>query len=312
DAVASFTKTAGELKEALEKLEPEQKACRQASATVAELQSKRDALKDPFLREAEELVGPQRQTILAELRKEAGPLNGNGNGKPAAAAPPAPEPKKEVPKAPEATTPAPFVPAPTEVEKAITNLRAFQQRIGGRDRVMEERAQMKKDLLAALDKLKQQVENCSRALNLARQLARQQHATAVNLKKRVGREELAGKDLPPGVTQALQPLLLARLDADAAELLNERTRADQHIARLRQVDATSVKTAALRREVLEMGGQRLDLLADLQKLEANYALERKDRPALEVKRQKQRAAEAEDDESSFLDGLLKIDSSRNA
>src|SRR5262249_41860399 len=55
DAVASFTKTAAELKEALAKLEPEKHAYRKALAAVTELEALRDALKDPFVREAEEL-----------------------------------------------------------------------------------------------------------------------------------------------------------------------------------------------------------------------------------------------------------------
>ena len=94
DAVDSFTKTAAELKEALTKLEPDKLAYRKALAAVAELQARRDALKDPFVGEAEERVRPQRQKILAELRKEAA-LNGN-NGKPLAQPPVvAPPPKKE-------------------------------------------------------------------------------------------------------------------------------------------------------------------------------------------------------------------------
>jgi len=94
DAVDSFTKTAAELKEALTKLEPDKLAYRKALAAVAELQGRRDALKDPFVGEAEERLRPQRQKILAELGKEAA-LNGN-NGKPLAQPPVvAPPPKKE-------------------------------------------------------------------------------------------------------------------------------------------------------------------------------------------------------------------------
>jgi small-conductance mechanosensitive channel len=313
DAVDSFTKTVGELKEALDKLKPEQEAHRKAAAAVAELQAKRDALKDPFLREAEELVRPQRQKILAELRKEAA-LNAN-NAKTAAlnannAKTTEPKKKDETPKA--ADPPAQVPPPSSELEKATATLRAFQQRVGSRDRVLEEREQLKKELLAALDEQNKQIDAYAKALNHARQLARQQHTTAVNLKKRVGREELAGKDLPAGLTEALQPALLKRLDADAAELLDARTQTAGHIARLRQVDATSVQAATLRKEIFELVGQRLDLLAELQRLEANYALDRKDRPPLEAKRQQQRAVELHDDETPFLDKLLRLDTSRSA
>ena len=174
DAVDSFTKNAAELKEALTKLEPDKLAYRKALAVVTELQAKCDALKDPFVREAEELVRPQRQKILAELRKEAA-LNGN-NGKPLAQPPAvAPPPKKEeTPKA--ADIPGPTVVPPSRIEKALLQLRAFQQRLGSRDRVVEEREQLKKELLAALAELQQHIEGYGRDLNLARQLARQGYA----------------------------------------------------------------------------------------------------------------------------------------
>src|SRR5262249_15531100 len=167
----------------------------------------------------EELVRPQRQKILAELRKEAA-LNGN-NAKPPAEPPASPPKKQETPKA--ADTPGPVVVVPSAIEKVLVPLQAFQQRIGSRDRVVEEREQLTKELRTALAELQQQIERYAKALNLARHLARQGYATAVNLKKRVGREELAGKDLPAGINAALQPALLKRLDDDSTELLGART-----------------------------------------------------------------------------------------
>jgi small-conductance mechanosensitive channel len=309
DAVESFTKTADQLKEALKKLEPEQQAYRKALAAVSELQTKHDALRDPFVREAEELVRPQRQQVLAELRKEAA-INGN-NGKAPAQPPAAPAPKKEEPpKA--ADTPGPIVVPPTEIEKALVPLRALQQRLGSQDRVVEERAQLKKELLAALALLQKQAEGYAAALNLARQLARQGYATAVNLKKRVGREELASKDLPAGINGALQPALLKRLDDDSAELLGARTQAAAQVAALNRVDKTRAQADALRKEILELIGGRIDLLSELQKLEGSYALDRKDRPPVEIKRQQQRAAELLDDEATWLETFLRIDTSRAA
>src|SRR5262249_37413991 len=111
DAVASFTQTATQLKEAVAKLDSRNPAHHKAVAAVAELQSKRDALKDPFAREAEEVVRPRRQMILAELRKEAA-VNG-GNIQPAKV-PSAPPSKDETPKA--APAPAPSVVPPTKIE----------------------------------------------------------------------------------------------------------------------------------------------------------------------------------------------------
>jgi hypothetical protein len=308
EAVASFTKTAAELKEALTKLEPAKIAYQKARAAVTELQTKRDALKDPFVREAEEVVRPQRQKILAELREEA--ARKENNQKPPTQPPGGTtEEQKEPAKPPD--TPGPVM-VPSGIDKLLVSLRAFQQRIGSRDRVAEEREQLKKELLAALAELQKQSEEYARALNQARQLARQGYTTAVNLKKRVGREELTGKDLPAGVTAALQPALLKRLDDDATALLGARTRAAAQVAALNQVDEPLAQADRLRREILELVGQRIDLMTELQKLAANYALDRKDRPPLEVKRQQQRASELLDEESTWIERFLRIDRSRAA
>src|SRR5262249_7809442 len=160
----------------------------------SELQSKRDALKDPFAREAEESVRPRRQMIRAELRKEAAV---NGSNIQSAKVPNAPPSKDETPKA--APAPAPSVVPPTKIEDVLDALRGFQQRIGSHDRVRAEREELKKELLAALGGLEKHIDAYATALNQARQLARRHHATAVNLKKRAGRQELADKDLPAGI-----------------------------------------------------------------------------------------------------------------
>src|SRR5262249_34306960 len=132
--------------------------------------------------------------------------------------------------------PSPSVVPPSRIEKILVPMRAFQQRLGSRERVMEEREQLKKELLVALAALQKQIEGYAGALNMARQLAREAYTTAVNLKKRVGREELAGKDLPAGIIDALQPALLKRLDADTVELLGARSRTATQVAALNQVD----------------------------------------------------------------------------
>ena len=66
------------------------------------------------------------------------------------------------------------------------------------------------------------------------------------------------------------------------------------------------------RELLALVGRRLDLLADLKKLGAEYRRDRKDRPASELKRLEQLAADRQSDDGATLDVLLAIDSSRSA
>ena len=53
--------------------------------------------------------------------------------------------------------PGPVVVPPSRIEKVLVQLRAFQQRLGSQDRVVEEREQLKKELLAALAELQKQI-----------------------------------------------------------------------------------------------------------------------------------------------------------
>src|SRR5262249_7818215 len=162
----------------------------------------------------------------------------------------------------------------------------------------------KKELLAALAELQKQIEGYGRDLNLARQLARQGHATAVNLKKRGGREEVGGQDLAAGVTEGRRAGAVKRVGGGGTGLAGTPSQTAAQIAALNQVDKPLLKADGLRKEILELVGQRIDLLTELQKLEANYSLDRKDRPPLEAKRQQQRAAELLDGESTWLESLL--------
>ena len=274
-----------------------------AAAAVAEAQARLDGLKDPFLRAAEEQGQADRQRLIGELRKEAG-LERSANG--AAPAPPPGEPKKAEPdkKAPPDTR--------SELEKVADHLRAFQETLSGRVRIVDEREAKTKELLALLDAFEKKAVAYSKALADARLLALRQNAAAVDLKKRVGRGDLPGDAIPTGVTDALSLGLRAELDASATAVLNALNQLQEDRDKLRRPDPDGEALTAATKDLLTAVGRRLDLLADLKRLAADYKLDKAARPPSEVKRLEQRATDRQDDESSGWDNLLSIDSSKTA
>src|SRR5262249_13065241 len=189
-----FTTTGKELVDRLEKLKGEADTYKKAAAAVAEATARLDALKDPFIRAAEEQGQAEKQKLIGELRKEAGLERATAGTQPTL---PAGDPKKpDFMGKPVADTRA-------ELAKASDQLFAFQQLLAGRVRVLDERETRKNDLRAALDELEKVAVAYSKTLAGARLLALQLSATAVDLKKRLGKGDVSGDVIPPGVTEAL-------------------------------------------------------------------------------------------------------------
>jgi small-conductance mechanosensitive channel len=301
--VETFTATRAQLADRLAKLKGEAEGYDKAAAAVAEAAGRLDGLKDPFLRRAEEQGQAEKQKLLGELRKEAGLERAPKDAPPP---PPAGDPKKAAPD----EKPAPDV--RTELDKAADRLRAFQQLLAGRARVLDEREAKSKDLLAALDELEKRAVAYAKALDDARLLALELSATAADLKKRLGKGELGADAIPEGVTDALRLESRTRLDATAASVLNALTRLRQDRDKLRGPSPDGDELTAATKELLALVGRRLDLLADLKRLDADYRREKSARPPSELKRLEQLAADRQNAESSAWDALLGIDSSKAA
>jgi small-conductance mechanosensitive channel len=302
-----FTATRRELASRLDKLKGEAQAYAKAGAAAAEAKARLDGVNDPFLRAAEAQGQAEKQKILATLRKEAGLERATAAAAaPAAAAPapPAVHPKKADPdgKAKPDTR--------TETEKAAERLSAFQQLLAGRVRVLDERAVKKKELLAALDVLAASAIAHAKTLADARLLALRLSATAVELKKRLGRGDVAPDALPDGITDALRLDLRTKLDATATSVLNALNQLQQTRDKLLRPDPDGEALAKATKGLLTVVGRRLDLLADLRHLAADYRRPKSAWSPTELKRLEQRAAERQDGESSAWDTLLGIDASK--
>src|SRR5262249_13422833 len=87
---------------------------------------------------------------------------------------------------------------------------------------------------------------------------------------------------------------------------------EQEREKLRRPDPEADALKAAIKELLTLVGQRLDLLADLKKLTAEYQRDRKDRPPSEVKRLERLPADRPAADGTTAEWLLGIDSSKAA
>src|SRR5262249_7375267 len=101
----------------------------------------------------------------------------------------------------------------------------------------------------------------------------------------------------------------AQLDADAAGVLTALTQVAQEREKLRRPDADADALKAVTKDLLTSVGRRLDLLADLKKLRAEYLQDKKDRPPSGLD---QLAEDRQSSDATMLDWLLGIDASQSS
>ena len=308
--VDEFNRLRKTLAENAAALKAQEEAYKQAATAVTEARTKLDALKDPLLRAAEDEGQSEGQKILAELRKEAG-LDRAAKDVAAPTADPKKTERPDVrpdldhkPKQPEAV--------PTSRERAAAQLAGFQQQLAARVRVLDEREEKARALLAALEALEKKASAFAGTLTDTRQTALQLNAAAVGIKTRVGRGDLDSAKIPEGVTEALSIEARAKLDADATAVLNALSQTRRELEAMKKPDPQADALKALTKELLTVVGQRIDLLGDLKKLDAEYRIARKDRPLSEQKRLDQTAAERMGRDAGRWDWLLALDSSQEA
>jgi small-conductance mechanosensitive channel len=306
--IETFDKTRRELTSIQTRLAASETEYKKAAATVAETRAKLDGLKDPFLRQAEEQGQAEKAKITGELRKEAG-LERVERDSPIP--PPAVQKKDEAAKKPEPekkTEPD----KRAELTKMTETLAEFQQHLEAWVRVEDERTTKASELLASLSDLGKKATAYNSVLAEARQLALRLNAAASDLKRRVGKGEMASDKMPDGATEALRAELRTKLEADTATVLIALAQVEQEREKLRRPDADADALKVATKELLVLVGQRLDLLAEIKRLAGEYQREKKDRTPSEVKRLAQRAADRQTADGTIVDRLLEIDKSKAA
>ncbi|MEE4359271.1 MAG: mechanosensitive ion channel domain-containing protein [Desulfococcaceae bacterium] len=252
-----------ELEKSIKDMEDFREKLAGSRAAADEIQKKTESLKDPLLRIAQQEALEEKYTIQKQLRQMANleflPAEG---------------------KDPENTKAAAAIKKDAIPEVSLSE--NWQNLLATRAGILAEKQKLRTEMAQALQTLNQKNDQYAAILSETAKLAMQHHATALELKKRLGRRELEREMIPDGITEALQQPLLPRIESETAELMTHQTLVRQQLKALEQPDEVMEQTGRLINEVLNSIGKRLDLLKQRKELAENF--ERKEEDLSETER----------------------------
>ncbi|MBK1649226.1 mechanosensitive ion channel domain-containing protein [Rhabdochromatium marinum] len=157
--------------------------------------------------------------------------------------------------------------APELFSADVAGLKAYRNLIATRLQNSQTRQEDRAQLLEVLQSLETALTEDINQLSEAHRLLSQQYATAVELKKQLGRGALTPEQAPEGLIEALRKEPITALEQDIDQRRNQRAHTRRLMAHLQTEDPTQAPRQALVERLQSLVGQRLDLLADLQRLE---------------------------------------------
>lgn len=158
--------------------------------------------------------------------------------------------------------------APESLSTDAAGLKAYRNLIATRLQNSQTRQQDRARLLEVLQTLEAAQTDDIDQRSDAHRLMSQQYATAVELKKQLGRGQLTPEQAPEGLIEALNKEPIAALEQDIDRHRNQRAHVRLLIAHLQAEDPAQAERLERIEKLQTLVGQRLDLLADLQRLEA--------------------------------------------
>lgn len=273
--VARFISDAETLEAQHVRLEEQRNALDALLEQEAALREKGNIFSDPLVRLSQPEVQKERQRIQEMLYQLSG-LDAPAEAQPVAASPETPPPPATGDDAADAQ-PAPETAASaaesdtsasTPFAADIQGLRAYQNLLSSRQQNAQTRAEERAQRLEVLASLEAVQTACIDQLSEVHRLALQQYATAVALKKQLGRGDLSPEQAPEGLIEALQKAPIEALEQELQTRLNHRAHMRLRLSRLQNAAPGQDERQALAEQLQSQVGQRLDLLAELQQLEA--------------------------------------------
>jgi small-conductance mechanosensitive channel/peptidoglycan hydrolase-like protein with peptidoglycan-binding domain len=186
----------------------------------------------------------------------------------------------------------------------IANLRQYQNLISNRQQSIRSRIDDRLQLLEILQSLDSAQTTYIEQLSEAHRLALQQWATAVELKKQLGRGDLTAEQTPEGLLEALQKAPIEALEQELTTSMNQRAHIRLRIAHLSMQDSTQTPRQELIDQLQSLVGRRLDLLAELQQLEAQRLQKQDNLTEGEQRRLEQQVKNRMAASSSWLESAL--------
>ncbi len=250
-----------------------------------------DSLEDPLLRSTEQKYGGEYETILKTLFGYAEL-----------------EQTESIQIAPASTsTETPSITdskVPSEAEKPAFDIRQYQNLLSTQIRILDEQKASQSEFLASLKKLEEKTGHYTSVFKEASTLALQRYGIAIEIRKRLGQQELQSHEVPEGVTEALQRERILLFEKQAAEFANQQTHLQQQIEFLSQPDDTLQERQRSLKQILESIGKRLDIREDQQQLAKELAAGRAALSEIEVKTLHQDAIRLQESETPWQESLL--------
>lgn len=321
----NFREGSEKLEKSQTELQKSREEFEKANAEVEAARMKLDSLKGPLLRLAQDESIGEKDNILRKLYEFAGLELPKEKKSETAGAAPAETVKTET----DAGTQEPEKPAeetkgeekqaekkeekPAEKKKPSAT-ETYENKLSTRVRIIEEQQKYRGELVNVLNAVNQKLDYFVNIITETKKLALQHHANAVELKKRLGRGQLNGSEIPDGITEALKQDLIAQLETEGASAMNYQIHVRQEAESLSKADETLKEALTLLTETQGMIGKRLDAIHELNKLEQEGDRKRSELSQTELQSLEQEAVrrmEAEDKIEEYLLGFVPSERAQN-
>ncbi len=284
DSVMAVQKNASET-------ENTQTTYEQLQAETQKAKDQLESLEDPLLRSSQQASAGEYETILKQLF-------GFAELEIPESLQPSPTP------AAEASSEATDQEASSDPKKPTFDIRHYQNLLSTQIRNIEAHQTRQAALLDAMKKLEEKTGEYATVLKDASKLALQQYGIAIELRKRLGQQQLQSNEIPDGITEALQRERILQFEKQSVEFSNQQTHLKQQIEFLSQPDKTLQERQQRLNQILDSIGKRLDIRQDQQDLAKTLAAGRDAMSEIEVKTLKQDALRLMESETSWQESLL--------
>ena len=284
--VASFEKTKSSLATERQKLDQlsEELEVTQVKAKTDQLEF--DSLTDPLLREAQQQESAKKNEITNILYTFAG---------------------KEIPSQFGDSIEQPKTTASKKTSQPPVDLDKYQHMLTTRAHIIQAREEKREAFVNTLTRLLRQSERETGILKRILVLKRQQYATAVELKTRVGNRELTQSGIPEGIIDALKQDDIEQLKAHLTSKESKGAHLKQRIAVLAKPHTTRIQLQVALDKAIKAMGLRLDFHKDLVALQKKSSRSKENWTQVETTTIQQtalRRIEMDSGPEEFLLGLL--------
>ncbi len=281
--IKRFKDNADAIKQNSAKLEKSEKSYQQLQSDTQKAGKQLQTVKDPLLRSIQQESSVEYKAILEKLF-EGTDLKQPENLQPATA-------HRTDEKS-------------LSIEEITIDNRQYQKIISTQIRNIEELQKYRLELLETMKELEKKTSHLAKGSQQAGKLSLQHYAIAIELKKRLGQQQLQSDEIPDGITDALQKERISKFENKSIKLSNEQNSLGQQIIILSQPVKTLPEQKQILGNILEAIGKRLDIQQDWRKLVMHLEAGRQALSEIEKKTLEQDALRLMESETTWQESML--------